>query len=348
MGIKISSLPVNALPYTGSEKIPLVQGGETRAGTLSSFVNYLSAGSANYAVKNADNNFTTGQTIQGSITASEFVFTGNTDPPGRTYSLKLNNNSGDLLTLTDNTSNPSATNSIIIGRRAGFDLGADGGDVVDAICIGRGAGEDMGYDGGGGESVIAIGKNSCNGSGRTTGGIQNIVAIGEESNSQAGTEDGACINAISIGHYAGYYGGGFGGFVSDIISIGQESNFRLGYEGGSAANVISIGNRAGYMDSDVYGTPSNNNIFIGLSSGHNKEGSRNTFIGDLTNTVPSFASISGCIAIGYGARPSARNTIAIGSAATPLSVVPGQSITNSLSGLKIMINGTYYTIPLLA
>ena len=42
MGIKISSLPINALPYSGSEKIPLVQDGETRGGTLSSFVNYLS------------------------------------------------------------------------------------------------------------------------------------------------------------------------------------------------------------------------------------------------------------------------------------------------------------------
>jgi len=41
-GIKIVDLPNNTLPYTGSEKIPLVQNGETRGGTLSSFVNYLS------------------------------------------------------------------------------------------------------------------------------------------------------------------------------------------------------------------------------------------------------------------------------------------------------------------
>ena len=75
MGVKISSLPVNALPYTGSEKIPLVQSGTTKAGTLSSFNNYLSGAgvllpttafrstSANFAVKNADNNFTNTQTI---------------------------------------------------------------------------------------------------------------------------------------------------------------------------------------------------------------------------------------------------------------------------------------------
>jgi hypothetical protein len=87
MGIKISSLPNNALPYTGSEKIPLVQDGQTRGGTLSSFVNYLSgallsdselralsgnwqntytsytSNSANYAVKDTDNNFTNTQTI---------------------------------------------------------------------------------------------------------------------------------------------------------------------------------------------------------------------------------------------------------------------------------------------
>ncbi len=42
MGVKISELPNNSLPYTGSEEIPLIQSGETRAGTLSSFVNYLS------------------------------------------------------------------------------------------------------------------------------------------------------------------------------------------------------------------------------------------------------------------------------------------------------------------
>lgn len=87
MGVKISSLPVNALPYTGAEQLALVQGSETKAGTLSSFVSYLSGAllsdselralsgnwqntyttfttnSANYAVKNADNNFTNTQTI---------------------------------------------------------------------------------------------------------------------------------------------------------------------------------------------------------------------------------------------------------------------------------------------
>jgi len=31
-----------------------------------------------------------------------------------------------------------------------------------------------------------------------------------------------------------------------------------------------------------------------------------------------------------------------------LSVVPGRTFTGSLSGLRVMINGTYYTIPLLA
>jgi len=42
MGIRISQLSANALPYTGRELIPLVQSATTRAGTLSSFVNYLS------------------------------------------------------------------------------------------------------------------------------------------------------------------------------------------------------------------------------------------------------------------------------------------------------------------
>jgi hypothetical protein len=41
-GIKISELPVIALPYLGSEQFPIVQSNETRVSTLSSLVTYLS------------------------------------------------------------------------------------------------------------------------------------------------------------------------------------------------------------------------------------------------------------------------------------------------------------------
>lgn len=67
MGIKISALPHNVLPYTGSEEIPLVQDRETRAGTLSSFVNYLSG---DFAFVNRTNEFTRSQSISGDLTVT--------------------------------------------------------------------------------------------------------------------------------------------------------------------------------------------------------------------------------------------------------------------------------------
>lgn len=42
-GIKIVDLPNTALPYTGTERIPITQDGQTRNGTLNSFANYISA-----------------------------------------------------------------------------------------------------------------------------------------------------------------------------------------------------------------------------------------------------------------------------------------------------------------
>jgi len=130
-----------------------------------------------------------------------------------------------------------------------------------------------------------------------------------------------------IGYRAGYNAGSFGGNVSNLIVIGTEA-----------------GTRAARLSGNV-----SNSIYIGLSSGIDQAGQRNIFIGGETNTAtPSARSLSGCIAIGYGAKPSAPNTIAIGSVSVPLSVIPGVTLSASVSGLKIMINGIYYTIPLLA
>ena len=69
MGVKITALPQIELPYSGSEQFPLVQGsifetGETRAGTLSSLVNYLSG---DFAFVNRNNNFTKSQSISGNL-----------------------------------------------------------------------------------------------------------------------------------------------------------------------------------------------------------------------------------------------------------------------------------------
>ena len=44
MGKKISQLNANELPYDGHELVAIVEAGETRGGTLSSFMNYLTGG----------------------------------------------------------------------------------------------------------------------------------------------------------------------------------------------------------------------------------------------------------------------------------------------------------------
>jgi hypothetical protein len=343
MGVKISSLPVNTLPYTGAEQIPLVQGGETRAGTLSSLANYIvtdsglaglsgnwqntyttfNSNSANYAVKNANNIFNTNQDVVGDITATSFITNaggGSTEP----FKFQRFSDGSFGINNSDLPAIPIGDHIISLGFNAGDSAGGADGSVSDVVIIGQNAGQSAGAGNNNTEDIVAIGQNAGKAAGYF-GTASNIVALGQQASESIG-ETGTANNVIAIGNQAGYLAGYNLGEVSDIIAIGREAGKQSGYE-----------------------TTSNNNIFIGLSSGFNKQGSRNTFIGDLTNTSPtSTLNLSGCIAIGYGATPTARNTIAVGSASTPLSVIPGQSLTNSLSGLKIMINGVYYTIPLLA
>jgi hypothetical protein len=473
MGIKISSLPNNALPYTGSEKIPLVQTGQTRAGTLSSFVNYLSgallsdselralsgnwqntyttfrANSANYAVTNATNTFSELQIFNDQPQFLQGILVGNATTiyeindtlPSTSVSITLGAGGGNYIGLsplvyegntligTDagvNAGNDQGRvgNNIAIGATAGTELGAGGNghayfttsigyaagvgigaynssvvnDTSDTISIGTNAGSYIGSgqtnSDGSAKHIVSIGSGAGAYIGASTssdliGGFSNafdIVAIGQNAGIYAGSSRygggiGNAGNIISIGQNAGSYVGSssdqssVAGNATGIIAIGTDSAYQAGVGGvdnegsisnsifiglssgytsgvggftnGSVDNMIAIGREAGFQSG--YQTTSNNNIYIGLSSGYNKQGSRNTFIGDLTNTSPTTTtSLSGCIAIGYGATPTARNTIAIGSASTPLSVVPGRAITASLSGLRVMINGTYYTIPLLA
>jgi len=217
---------------------------------------------------------------------------------------------GSSMTQGINLSSGYAKNTISIGTESGLGIAADEGYAEEIISIGTVSGYGAGYNNGNAVDIVAIGNSAAAGVGYA--GIANDV--------------------ISIGRYAGYYAGSTN--IDTSLS-------------GSAIDIIAIGNAAGFNSGS--GGDVRNSIYIGLSSGINQKSSRNTFIGDLTNTNnPSSPTLSGCIAIGYGSAPSARNTIAIGSQSTPLSVVPGGSLTTSLSGLKIMINGRYYTIPLLS
>lgn len=385
MGVKISSLSANTLPYTGSERIPLVQGGQTRGGTLSSFVNYLSgallsdselsalsgnwqntyttfrSNSANYAVKNADNSFSANQTFLG----EDGIKVGNSTlfkeisnlASGKSFGI------GDSILAGHGTS--TFENNFVIGNESGYQLGSGSTEVSNSVSFGY----RTNYQAGAGpaailEDIISVGTYSGYQAGSyNTSVLQNIIFLGTNAGNNAGagtppTASGTTStlqDSVFIGNRAGSYAGYSNdtsrtGYVKDLIGIGTDAVMSAGrgnLSSGSVDNLIAIGKAAGYQCG--YETTSNNNIFIGLSSGYNKQGNRNTFIGDLTNTSPASAvGLSGCIAIGYGATPTARNTIAIGSSSTPLSVIPGSTLSNSISGLKIMINGTYYTIPLLA
>ena len=469
MGIKITSLPVVSLPYSGSEQIALVQSGTTKVGNLSSLNSYLSgalladselaalsgnwqsvsttfrANSANYAVKNFDNNFSASQTFTTGVInigstpikqlnegdqSSFLIGSGYEDPFESTLTNSVgigtdvfNGSNGDtlsgynitktiaigyragndmnitsggfsdvILIGTDagsgglsqgsqangvvcigkssgyqtGTSSSFISDSIYIGTDSGRGSGSAASDATNGIFIGRQAGKDAATGGGSTRSAIFIGGGAGNSSGSSGGTTYSSIAVGRNAGAGAAIGGGLFSDSIAIGSFAGYNAAYYLGDVSSSIMIGYNAGYSAGWgarmidcvllgtgaganstAGAVAENVIMIGSSAGSNSGNGFNI--SESIFIGLSSGVNQRGRRNTFIGSQTNTAStSAASLSGCIAIGHGARPSARNTIAIGSATTPLSVVPGQTFSGSLSGLRIMINGIYYTIPLLA
>ena len=76
MGKKISQLNRNELPYEGNELVAIVETAETRGGTLSSFMNYLSgakygtAQDSPIATPLANNFFQATQSVAGDLSAS--------------------------------------------------------------------------------------------------------------------------------------------------------------------------------------------------------------------------------------------------------------------------------------
>jgi len=104
MSVKISQLPTASLPLIGNETFAGNQNGTTITSVLSDIktftnsgvvltTNYpslstnwqntyttFSAASSNYALKNVDNHFSTGQTIVGGLTASGFTIPNPTYP----------------------------------------------------------------------------------------------------------------------------------------------------------------------------------------------------------------------------------------------------------------------------
>ncbi len=225
MGVKISSLPINDLPYTGSEKIPLVQSGVTKAGTLSSFVNYLSG---DFAVKNADNNFTNTQTISViDTTRIKFGPDVNISIGDNANSLGVSNiiiGSQLLPSTSDTVFLENDTNNIAIGEEVNIshDITVTLGNNIN---IGKGSSITAPTSV---ENNIAIGINSTIGG--TAGFTTSNIAIGAGSSASGGAN-------VSIGA---------GSFIANdssgsvVIGQGASSGFDqcivFGYEAASTTN----------------------------------------------------------------------------------------------------------------
>lgn len=259
------------------------------------------------AVTNEDNSFTTGQTILGALTATNISLS------GTAFALRSSNDNTTIGLTNPETVIPNS--SIVVGINAGGDSAA-----TDSIFIGTNSGNST-IDC---TTVIGIGINAGS-SGSSIGGS---VCIG----SNAGFSTNTCDSAVFIGSNSG------AGVIGSLNCVA------IGYNAGEGSqysdNTISIG-----RDSGKSTVQASDSIFIGVSSGNLNQGSNNTFVGAYTS--PTNTSVSNAIALGYGAAPIASNLLALGSEVVPLSVIPGTTLTNSVSGLKVQINGVIYTIPLI-
>lgn len=160
-----------------------------------------------------------------------------------------------------------------------------------------------------------------------------------------------CFNNV-IGKNAGKYmtsgnTNNFFGYRAGYCNRGGCSNNFIGYSAGAAClNTGSynnfIGFRAGFCN-----TSGKNNTFIGRNAGCcNNTGANNIMIGNGVNM--NTAGLSGVIVLGTDALASASNTLVLGSATTRLSAVPATTLTNQVSSLIVILNGTSLRIPILS
>ena len=171
MGIKITGLPDNQLPYDGNELMAVVESGQTRRGSLSSFLNYLSGaeydidhGGSNKPVQPIasplkNNYFCTTQTIAGNISGTGNIVLGE-NGEGGTCAAALgtcNAAAGSCATVAGGyEGNASGATSFVGG---GFSNVASGlSSAVVGGASGRASG--IGSIAGGGFSNQAIGNHS--------------------------------------------------------------------------------------------------------------------------------------------------------------------------------------------
>lgn len=235
-----------------------------------------------------------------------------------------------------------AIGNVNIGTNTGRDIGTYG-SATNTICMGSNAGADVSYNGIA-RDTIAIGTTAAHSQGENST-VHSFISIGTGAGRRAGSGSGGSYGNIAIGSNTAYSLGYYSlGATNNIIAIGSNAAYSLGHSSLEAnENVIAIGSLAGYQAGQT-GSVSNS-IYIGFNTGVESAGQNNIFIG--ANTFSSTQELSNCIAIGVGARPSESNTIAIGGT-TELAVLPGTTLTDYVSGLKLMVNNTYYIVPLLS
>lgn len=274
---------------------------------------------------------------------------------------KFNSTGGANIAIGQRTMycNTTGTSNVAIGNYAGFNITSGSGNVF----LGNNAGlvttagtHNIGIGGSAmsslarGQYNIAIGSNAgrrgcctaaCNifiGTNAAAGGFNYNANIQSKNNVFIGSGAGKCA---SDGNYNNFIGFCVGARAS---SSGCFNNFigeRSGYDNNGSFNNF-LGYRAGNRN-----TSGNNNTFIGRSAGcTNTTGANNIIIGNGADMTIN--SLSGVIVMGAGALASASNTLVLGSTTTRLSAVPATTLTNQVSSLIVILNGTSLRIPILS
>ena len=207
------------------------------------------------------------------------------------------------------------------------------------------------------DANVAIGYKACQ---NYTGYYS--VGIGAESLMSTST-----YGHIAIGYSAlrdmtsGYESVAIGHQTMDSSTYANSSVAIGGYAirfGSSNANV-AVGHSAMYANSNTVGnvavgenafrqaSTGNDNVMVGGSAGYwISSGSKNTFIGRESGPSSGSGSnptITGSIAIGYRAYPTASNQFVVGSASTPAGTVTNAAATQT-HYWTIKINGTDYKV----
>jgi hypothetical protein len=313
MSKKISELNTSAKPLSGSETVVMNQNGSTVTSSINDvkvFTDTLmkalstnwqntfttfKATSANYALKNTNNNFSTNQTIQGTLSAHTYALSGTTLSLG-----KIGNSNS--IGITNTNAHGVSDSLIVIGFNAGF-------NVINgsySIFLGEGAGKHaenatdsifLGY---------TAGLSAFNSSGAT------FIGSGSGNGAKNAT------NSIFIGNGAGYE------------ALNSQNSIFLGYAGDSALSAYQS-NFLGYF-SGSESTGNNVNAF-GQRAGESNTGNHNQFLGAFTTTDPK--SLSGCLVLGMSAAATQNNTIALGSTAVPFLTASSGNDTGSFLVIRL-------------